>query len=50
MTPQVPQPDPMPPEPFDLVELLSRSALGLWEGAMPGARLEALLDHLEMRK
>ena len=50
MTPQVPRPIPMQPTQNDLVELLSRAVSGFCEGVMPGARLEALFDHLEMRK
>lgn len=50
MTPQVPQSNAMPPASTDMVELLSRAVSGLYEGVLPGARLEALFDHLEMRK
>lgn len=51
MFPQVPRPEALPgPVPAGVVELLTRAVAGLYEGLMPGARLEALIDHLEMRK
>ena len=51
MSPQVPRPEVLPgPVPAGVVELLTRAVAGLYEGLMPGARLEALIDHLEMRK
>ncbi|MDQ2066691.1 hypothetical protein Q9295_09910 [Xinfangfangia sp. CPCC 101601] len=34
----------------DAFELLRRAMAGLFDGLMPCARLEALIDHLEMRK
>lgn len=50
MSPQLPRFDPPPAASAGVVDLLSRAVSGLYEGLMPGARLEALIDRLEMRK
>ncbi|GAB1363359.1 hypothetical protein MASR1M32_25950 [Rhodobacter sp.] len=50
MFPQQPRLDLPPAASAGVVDLLTRAVSGLYEGLMPGARLEALIDHLEMRK
>jgi hypothetical protein len=47
MTPQQTRPDTPRVETSGVVDLLIRAVEGLYEGVMPGARLEALIDRLE---
>jgi hypothetical protein len=47
MTPQKTRQDRPHVETSGVVDLLIRAVGGLYEGVMPGARLEALIDRLE---
>jgi len=50
MTRQVPRPETPVAQSSGVVDLLIRAVGGLYDGVMPGARLEALIDRLETSK